>query len=84
VSWRASQGDIAGYNLYISTMTGSGHVRYNAQPLSSTTSRIVQMNGQAIAAGERYYIYVRSVSRSVPTVEGPPSPEMTFIAVPRQ
>jgi len=84
VSWRASQGDIAGYNLYISTMTGSGHVRYNAQPLSSTTSRIVQMNGQAIAAGERYYIYVRSVSRSVPPVEGPPSPEMTFIAVPRQ
>lgn len=84
VSWRASQGDIAGYNLYISTMTGSGHIRYNAQPLSSTTSRIVQMNGQAIAAGERYYIYVRSVSRSVPPVEGPPSPEMTFIAVPRQ
>ncbi len=84
VSWRASQGEIAGYNLYLSTMSGAGHVRYNAQPLSSTTVRIVQMQGQAVVAGERYYIYVRSVSRSVPPVEGPPSPEMTFIAVPRQ
>jgi hypothetical protein len=88
VSWRQGVGDIAGYNLYLSTMSGAGHVRYNSQPLTSTTVRIVQFPGPngpvPVVAGERYYIYVRSVSRSVPPVEGPPSPEQTFIAVPRQ
>ncbi len=84
VSWRQGQGDIAGYNVYVSSVSGSGHVRYNSQPLSSTTARIVQIQGAAVVAGERYYIYVRSVSRSTPPVEGPPSPEQTFIAVPRQ
>lgn len=89
VSWRGSVGEnIAGYNVYIATVSGSGHVRYNSQPLSSTTVRIVQFPGpsgaQPVVAGERYYIYVRSVSRSTPPVEGPPSPEQTFIAIPRQ
>jgi hypothetical protein len=84
VSWRPGQGDIAGYNVYVSSQSGSGHVRYNSQALSSTTARIVQIQGAPVVAGERYYIYVRSVSRSTPPVEGPPSPEQTFIAVPRQ
>jgi hypothetical protein len=59
-------------------------VRYNNQPLTSTTVRIVQLAGVAVIAGERYYIFVRSVSRNQPPVEGPPSPEQTFIAIPRQ
>jgi len=85
VSWRATQGaDIAGYNLYVSTVPGSGHFRYNSQPMTSTTVRMVQIGPTPIVAGERYYIYVRSVTRSQPPVEGPPSPEQTFIAVPRQ
>jgi len=84
VSWRPTPGDIAGYNLYVSTVPATSHVRYNNQPLSSTTVRIVQVTGTPVIAGERYYIYVRSVSRSQPPVEGPPSPEQTFIAIPRQ
>ncbi len=83
VSWRATPGEISGYNLYVSTVPGSGHVRYNTQPLRSTTVRLVQVSGATVVAGERYYIYVRSVSRSQPPVEGPPSPEQTFIAIPR-
>jgi hypothetical protein len=84
VSWRAATGDISGYNIYVSTYSGAGHARYNSQPLSATTARIVQLNGAPIEAGNRYYIYVRTVSRSVPPVEGPPSPETAYIAVPRQ
>lgn len=84
VSWRATSADIAGYNLYVSSVPGYGHVRYNTQPLSSTSVRVVQIDGRPVVAGERYHIYVRSVSRSQPPVEGPPSPEQTFIAVPRQ
>lgn len=84
VSWRAATGDISGYNIYVSTYSGAGHVRYNSQPLSSTTARIVQLNGTPIEAGNRYYIFVRTVSRSIPPVEGPPSPETAYIAVPRQ
>jgi len=89
VSWRGSVGEnVAGYNVYISTVSGTGHVRYNSQPLSSTTVRMVQFPGpsgaQPVIAGERYYIFVRSVSRSTPPVEGPPSQESTYIAIPRQ
>jgi len=85
VSWRATQGDIAGYNLYISTYAGGGSVKYNQQPLASTSVRMVQLPGGAlIVAGERYYIVIRSVTRYQPPVEGPPSGEQVFIAVPRQ
>jgi len=85
VSWRATQGDIAGYNLYISTVPGTGHQKYNQQPLASTSVRMVQLpGGGLIVAGERYYIVIRSVTRSQPPVEGPPSGEQVFIAVPRQ
>ncbi len=82
VSWRPIP-EVAGYNIYISTGPGGGHVRYNAQPLSSTKVRMVQVGGKGVEAGERYYIYVRSVSKSDPPVEGPPSVEQMFIAVPR-
>lgn len=84
VSWRATPGDISGYNIYVSTYAAGGHGRYNAQPVTSTAVTIVQIKGMPVAAGERYYVYVRSVSRTQPPVEGPPSPEQTFIAVPRQ
>ena len=84
VTWRVTPGDIAGYNLYVSTMAGTGHVRYNNTPVTSTQVRMIQIQGTPVVAGERYYIFVRSLSRTQPPVEGPPSPELTYIAVPRQ
>ena len=84
VTWRVTPGDISGYNLYVSTMAGTGHVRYNNTPVTSTQVRMIQVQGQPVVAGERYYLFVRSLSRTQPPVEGPPSPELTYIAVPRQ
>ncbi len=83
VSWQPTGAQVAGYNVYISTMPGKGHIRYNDRPFSSTKVRIVQVGGKPVIAGERYYIYVRSVSQSDPPVEGPPSAEQAFVAIPR-
>ncbi len=84
VTWRETPGqNIAGYNVYISSSAGAGHVKFNPKPVQSTSVTISQIGGMPIAAEERYYIFVRSVSRSQPPVEGPPSAERTFIAVPR-
>ncbi len=84
VNWRETEGDIAGYNVYVSTEAGRGHALFNPKPVKATMVQIRDIAGRAIVAGERYFLYVRSVSRSQPPVEGPPSAEQTFIAVPRQ
>jgi len=56
LAWTASSGSLLGYNIYCSTISGSGYWKVNANPVTSLT-----FTDTAVQAGKTYYYVVTAV-----------------------
>jgi hypothetical protein len=66
----ASSPDVAGYRVYRSATSGSGHVKRNFELLREGARYV----DSGLSLGSNFYYYVTSVDSS--GNEGPPSPEL--------
>ena len=74
--WGFPTGNIAGYNIYVSEVSGAGYKKMNEQgPVTATSFTIRELE-----PNKRYFWVLTSVTKDNPPVESRPSHEFNFTA----
>jgi hypothetical protein len=73
--WAPPAGSAIGYNLYMSSQSGTGYKKVNEQMIKDSTFNVPNLE-----CNKRYYFTLTSLSDSQPPVESKPSQEWSKIA----
>lgn len=68
--WSIPAGNVAGYNLYISTTSGMAYKKANDKPITGLSYKVTNLE-----CNRRYFFVLTSVSNDQPPVESKPSQE---------
>ena len=75
--WPVPTGNIKGYNLYISSVSGSGYKKINAEIISDQSFMV-----RDLEVNKRFYFVLTQLTSDSPPVESRPSQEWSLISVP--
>jgi hypothetical protein len=73
--WPIPVGHVGSYNLYMSSVSGSGYRKVNDAPITEPTYAI-----RGVEAGRRYFFVLSAVTNDVPPVESAKSAEWSMLS----
>jgi hypothetical protein len=75
--WSMPTGNIMGYNLYISSSSGTGYKKANDQPITD-----LGFKASNLECNKRFYFVLTSLTSDQPPVESKPSQEFSLNSQP--